>query len=218
MTMEIFSAPFAPFAVAFMIFGLLAAIEIGGLLFGVTVSDLVDGALPDFDAADGEGLAGALGWLHVGKVPLMIVIATLLAAFAAIGLTLQAAVASIFGAPLPAFAAGPLAFAASLPATRVLCGGLSRILPREETDAVSAESFVGRIAEIIRGEARAGAPAEAKLADARGQTHYILVEPDAAGAVFHQGAEVLIIERRGAIYRAARNETPSLSRSSQGGD
>lgn len=215
--MDLFSAPFAPFTLAFMIFGLLAAIEIAGLVFGVTVSDLIDGALPDIEAGGGDGFMSALSWLHVGKAPLMIVLATLLAAFAVIGVTLQGVIAGLFGAPLPGFAAGALAFVAALPATRVICGGLAKVLPREETDAVSAESFVGRIAEIIRGEARAGAPAEAKLPDARGQTHYILVEPDAAGEVFRQGTEVLIIERRGAIYRAARNETPSLSRSSQGG-
>lgn len=215
--MDLFSAAYAPFTVAFMIFGLLAAIEIAGLLFGLTVSDLVDGALPDADGGHG-GFSNVLGWLHVGKVPVMIVIAALLGAFAFIGMMLQGAAAGALGAPLPGFAAGALALLAALPATRYLCGGLAKIMPREETDAVSAESFIGRVAEIIRGEARQGAPAEAKLTDARGQTHYILVEPDAAGAVFHQGAEVLIVERSGALYRAARNETPSLSRSSQGGD
>lgn len=216
--MDLFSAAYAPFTVAFLVFGLLAAIEIAGLLLGVTVSDLVDGALPDFDAEGAEGLASALGWLHVGKVPLMIVIASLLVGFAVIGVTLQSAAEGALGAPLPGLAAGTIAFMTALPATRVLCGGLAKILPREETEAVSAESFVGRIAEIIRGEARQGAPAEAKLADSRGQTQYILVEPDTNGAVFQQGAEVLIVERRGAVYRAARNETPSLSRSLQGGD
>jgi hypothetical protein len=216
--MDLFSAPYAPFTVAFMIFGLLAAVEIAGLIFGVTVSDIADGALPDIEAGGGDGFANTLNWLHVGKVPLMIVLATLLAAFAVIGVTLQGACAGLFGVPLPGFAAGALAFFAALPATRIACGGLAKVLPREETDAVSAESFVGRVAEVIRGEARPGAPAEAKLADARGQTHYILVEPDAEGDVFPEGTEALIIERRGAIYRAARNETPSLSRSSQGGE
>ncbi|MDZ7626926.1 MAG: DUF1449 family protein [Parvularculaceae bacterium] len=88
------------------------------------------------------------------------------------------------------------------------------MLPREETDAVSSDSFIGRVAEVIRGEARVGAPAEAKLTDARGQTQYILVEPDAAGASFHQGTEVLIVEQRGAVFRAAENRTAALSRNS----
>lgn len=214
--MEIFSAPFAPFTVALLVLAMIAAVEVAGLLIGVGVSDLVDGALPDFDAGapDGDAVARALGWLHVGKVPALIVLSTLLAAFGLIGVSLQGAAGAVLGAPLPVFVAAALSLVAALPAARFLCGGLSRILPREETDAVSSDSFIGRIAEIIRGEARAGAPAEAKLTDAHGRTHYILVEPDSAGAAFRQGSEVLIVEKRGAVFRAAANETPALSRNS----
>lgn len=213
--MELFSAPFAPFTVALLVLALIAAVEVVGLMFGAGVSDLLEAALPEFDAApDGDAVGRALGWLHVGKVPALIILATLLAAFGLIGVTLQGAADAVLGAPLPALIAAPLTLVAALPAASVLCGGLARILPREETDAVSSDSFVGRVAEVIRGEARAGAPAEAKLTDARGQTHYILVEPDAAGAAFRQGSEVLIVEKRGAVFRAAANETPALSRNS----
>ncbi len=193
---------------------MIAAIEVAGLMIGAGLSDLVDGALPDFDAdaSGGDAIARALGWLHVGKVPALIVLATVLAAFGLIGVALQGAAGALIGAPLPALLAAPAAFMAALPAASVLCGGLARILPREETDAVSSDSFVGRVAEIIRGEARAGAPAEAKLTDAHGQTHYILVEPDSAIAAFRQGTEVLIVEKRGAVFRAAANESPALSR------
>jgi hypothetical protein len=83
-------------------------------------------------------------------------------------------------------------------------------MPKEETDAVSEETFVGKVATIIRGTAKRGFPAEAKLKDLSGQTHYILVEPDAEGDEFTQGAEVIVVQKTGAVCRVIANEHPSL--------
>ncbi len=217
--MEFFSPAVAPFTTALAIMALIAALELAGLLFGVAFSGLVDGALPEMDAdIDGGDAIGKLfAWLYVGKVPVLIVFAAFLAGFGLSGLAMQSVIAGVFGSPLPALVAAPLAFFAALPLTRLLAGAIALILPREETDAVSSDTFVGRIAEIVRGEARMGAPAEAKLADGHGQTHYILVEPDEGGVAFAAGAEILITEQHGAVFRGVLNANSALSRHHSGG-
>lgn len=217
--MDLFSPALAPFMAALILLALILALEVGGLLFGATVSGMIDNALPglgEADAPDGLGAGGgfveqALSWLYVGKVPMLIVLASFLTGFGLTGFVLQSAAHGAFGAALPVWIAGPVAFLAALPATRFLAIAFSRVMPKEESDAVSLDSFIGRIALVLRGEARRGKPAEAKLSDSRGAAHYVLVEPLDDDSVFAQGSEVLLIEKRGAVFRVVANDNPALA-------
>jgi hypothetical protein len=92
----------------------------------------------------------------------------------------------------------------ALPATRVIGGVLKPILPRDETEAVSRDSFVGCEAQITAGTARPGKPAEARLLDRFGRSHYIMLEPDKEDDVFAPGSNVLVLKRRDAIYRGVK--------------
>lgn len=225
--MEFFHPAMSPFTLAFSIMGAIALLEICGLAFGVAFSELVDAALPDLDidadidldvdsdmgsdvGADAGGIASALSWLGLGKVPLLIVLAAFLGAFGAIGMVLQNSFHGIFGNYLSVFIAAPVALVASLPVTRILSSGVAKIFPKEETDALSTDSFIGRIATIIRGEAHSGNPAEAKLTDAKGTAQYILVEPDEADVKFTAGEEILLVEKEGAVFRGTRPSSPAL--------
>lgn len=223
---DLFQPGVAPFGAALMIMALIALLEVAGLLFGVAFSSLVDSALPDFDfdaefdaefdAPDAEVaapnfFAECLSWLSVGKVPLLILLAGFLGSFGLAGIFVQSAASNIFGFILPVMLAVVIALAAALPATRYIGKGLARIMPKEQTDAVSTDSFIGRSARIIRGVAKQGTPAEAKLTDAHGKSHYVLIEPDKEEATFTEGAQVLIVERAGAVYKAIENANPALA-------
>jgi len=224
--MDLFTVAFAPFTVALLLMAMIALLELGGLLFGVAFSGVIDGMLPEFDAdvdldagadiSGGDAIGKLFAWLYVGRVPVLIIFAALLAGFGLSGVFLQRVSATLFGGPMPLILATPAAIGAALPLTRLFAGALARIMPREESDAVSDESFVGLIAHVIRGEARKGAPAEAKLADAHGLTHYILVEPE-NDATFCEGEEVLLIEKRGAVFVGVFNPSPALSLGKPGG-
>ena len=239
--MELFHPALIPFTAALIVLGLIAALELVGLLFGVAFSGLVDSALPDIELdadADfemdaelgGDGgalhvdgpdvpnmptagpLSQFLSWLCVGKVPLLILLAAFLTGFGLTGLVVQEAAQSIVGIYLwPILVAIP-AFFVALPTTRYLGLTIARMMPKEETDAVSRNAFIGAVATIIRGEAAQGKPAEAKLRDVNGTTHYILVEPDQNGLKFEQGDEVLIVKQSGSIFHAVINTNPVLSR------
>ncbi|MCA8901615.1 MAG: YqiJ family protein [Hyphomonas sp.] len=221
--MEFLHPAVAPFTIALIIMGMLALLEIIGLMFGMGLSGLLDSALPDVDAdadadadmPDADGGAGVLGavtsWLSIGRVPLLVLIVAFLTGFGLAGLIGQNTLKGVLGfyLPVPLAVAGALIVA--LPVTRHLGLALARLVPKEETDAVSSDSFVGRTAVIIRGEAKQGLPAEAKLRDKAGTVQYVLVEPDETGTSFAQGSEVILVERKGPVFRAIMNTLPALS-------
>ncbi|MEL7110811.1 MAG: YqiJ family protein [Pseudomonadota bacterium] len=239
--MELFHPALIPFTAALIVLGLIATLELVGLLFGVAFSGLVDSALPDIELdadADfemdaelgGDGgplhvdgpdmpdmpsagpLSQFLSWLCVGKVPVLILLAAFLLGFGLTGLTIQETVQGVLGIYLwPILVAVP-AFMVALPTTRYLGLSIAKVMPKEETDAVSRNAFIGAVATIIRGEAELGKPAEAKLRDVNGTTHYILVEPDQTGLKFEQGNEVLLVKKSGSIFQAVINTNPVLSR------
>lgn len=191
------------FLAALLLMLLIGAVEAAGLGAGLG-HDGLDG--PNLD---GQG-ASLLNWLNVGRLPLLMVIVVFLFAFGVTGLVLQQLIAGVFRHPAPAWLAGPLAAAVALPFTRVLSRVLARILPGDETTAVSRETLVGRVAVIVTGEARAGSPAQARVRDAHGQTHYVMVEPDEDGETFAQGTSVIIVRNAGARFLAIRNESEAL--------
>ncbi len=216
----------APFTVALGVMLLIALAEAVGTLLGVSPAGLVDQLMPDADvdadmpvdggvhgvAAGGGWLSGLLGWLCVGRVPLLVLLVALLTSFGLAGFVVQSLVRSLTGGHLPALLAVVPAVMLALPPTRWLALGLSRMMPKEETDAVSTRTFIGRVATITRGVASPGMPAEARLRDATGHTHYVLVEPDEADDRFEQGVEVLITGQTSASrFKAIRNSNAFLS-------
>ena len=220
-----------PFAVAIVLMIAIAVLEGATSLLGHGLSQLIDGFLIEVDAdadagfgssnsIDGEpfasenALSRLLGWLHVGKVPVLVLLVVLLTAFGLAGYLIQALVLRIVGVPLPATVASLPAALSSLAAVRTLGGAIGRLLPADESDAVSAETFIGRIAHIVRGVARRGSPAEAKLVDQHGATHYVLVEPDSEGDEFTAGSDLLIVARAGSVYRVIRNMSAAMRKDS----
>lgn len=209
--MNLFDPDLAPFTIALMVMGFILIFEVAGALFGAPASELLENALPDLDADGPDGGPGLLSWLYVGRAPLLILLAAFLLAFGVSGLLIQAAASSLLGFHLWSWVAAIPAIALALPFTRVVGRFFSRVLRQEGSDAVSSESFIGKIAVVIRGEARKGFPAEAKLRDLNGALHYVLVEPEEEDAAFPRGSEVLLVERTGAVFRAVMNPSRALS-------
>lgn len=221
-----FDASVVPFTAALTLMGLIALAEIVGALIGVMPSALLDSLLPDFDpdsGLDAEALAlqqepgtgllnSFLGWLCVGRVPVLILLIAFLVSFGVTGWVVQGVALQLIGTPVWTWLAAIPALVVAIPATRWLGLALSKIMPKEETEASSVEGFVGRIATVAAATARKGMPAEAKLTDGFGQTHYVRVEPDGED-VFEPGAEVLLVKRKGSVFRAIRNTSIALSQS-----
>jgi hypothetical protein len=156
-------------------------------------------------------VSALLSWLHVGRVPLLILLVFFLFSFGLMGLALQSASANLLGRMLPSWLAAVLVLPLTLPLVRVFGRIFGRIIPRDETTAVPRSSFVGLVAVVTLGTARRGAPAEAKLRDRHGQTQYVMIEPDDENDAFVAGTSVILVGQNGAFFRATRNTIPELT-------
>ncbi|MEM7170782.1 MAG: YqiJ family protein [Pseudomonadota bacterium] len=157
-----------------------------------------------------------LGWLTFGRVPALVLLVAFLTGFGLSGLAVQSVAGGLAGFYLPAWLAVIPALLVAFPVTRWLGLGLAKIMPKEETEAVSRTSFIGKIATITLGEAKQGLPAEAKLKDHYGQAHYIRVEPDDPATTFPTGSEVLVVRQSGSIFRVIENTHAVLSKDPSG--
>jgi len=83
------------------------------------------------------------------------------------------------------------------------------VLPRDESSAVSDQSFVGRSAIISAGHARRGMAAQARVKDQHGRTHYLMVEPDLEEQPLAEGSEVLLVSKPGSFYRGIPHPHPT---------
>jgi hypothetical protein len=143
-----------------------------------------------------------LGWLHLGKLPLMILLVLALLGFGVTGLSAQVMAHSLFGQGMPWWLACVPALAGMIACLRYAGMLTVRYMPQDETQVVSAESFVGQEAVIVLGTATAGRPAQAKLRDVYGQTHYFMAEPRDEQATLTTGMRILVIGKEGSTYKA----------------
>lgn len=178
------------------------------MLIGFSMTHFHDGA--DFDQPEGF-MGDVLGWLHFGKVPLLVIIVIFLTTFALAGFIVQLAARGLTGLFLPVPVPVVLALVVGVFGVRVFGGALSKIIPRDETTAVPDASLVGRVGTIVIGTARAGKPAEARIRDEHGASHYVMVEPEEADQAFEAGSSVLLVRHlSGRRFQAIHNPKPEL--------
>lgn len=197
------NVPFVAVLVLMLLIGAAEAVGLGG---GLAMGEGLDGLDGDVNVET----PSLLSWINVGRLPLLMLIVVFLFAFGLSGLIGQQVVAAVLGQPAPWFLAVPAAFAVALPVTRVFGRGVARIMPRDETTAVSRDTLVGRVAVIVTGSASHANAAQARVRDQHGQVHYVMVEPDNTADVFDQGSSVLLVRHAGAKYFAIHNTSASL--------
>lgn len=205
------NASVLPFSVALGMMVGLFVIELFATVIGFHP---IDSFLPDFDAdagAEGAGLemqgwgfGSLLGWFHFGRVPALLILSLGLAGFGTVGTLGQLFAHKWMGAYLPLLMIVPLGILGAVLLTRY--GGLvlAQIMPRDESNVVSRDKFVGQLAKIVHGTASQERKAEACLVDAHGISHYFLVQPAADQTEIAQGEEVLIVAAEEAHYVVVR--------------
>jgi hypothetical protein len=199
-----------PFTVATVLLLMIAIMEGLAMLLGASVSEWLHGLVDHAGGPDGA-FDKALGWLHVGRVPLLVLLVLFLAAFALTGFALNMVVHRMFGLWLAPWISVPLAFIATVSTVRALGDVLARVIPREQSFAVTFDSLVGLVATVVNGTARPGYPAQAKVVSQHGQTLYVLVEPDEAGVTFQNGSSVLLVRQlAGNRFSGIDNPRPDL--------
>ena len=106
--MNLFTAPETlPFGIAVALIVAIALLEGFGMLVALSPSNLIDDWLPDVDSD--SGLDRVLGWLHLGRVPALVLLILFLLGYALFGYGLQKVAFNLLGGFLPAWVAGLLA-------------------------------------------------------------------------------------------------------------
>ncbi|HEY0867524.1 MAG TPA: OB-fold-containig protein [Fimbriimonas sp.] len=194
-----------PFAI-----GIGLALALSLLQFIGLMGDASADADTDVDVDGDFDLHDALRWIGVGVVPTTALIMFLSLLFGVAGYLIQSVAFSLTGGLLPSVPVSIVALLASLPPLSAVSRLARRFLFREETTAVHGDSLVGSAAVLTLGTAQRGRPAQAKLKDRHGQTHYVLVEPYREDDRFDQGAEVVLVQREGARFFAVPNTVEGL--------
>tara|TARA_R100000027_G_scaffold1806_2_gene1981 strand:- start:6120 stop:6836 length:717 start_codon:yes stop_codon:yes gene_type:complete len=224
-----------PFAVALGIFFIIGLLQTISLFTGVSLFSWIDDLLPDIDAVDGFDLPGDAGfesgweteiptdahtdaswigeifaWMNFGKVPFIISFLLFLFLYSCIGYNGQLLLSGAGIGLLPSTIAGVLALVASIFPLKWGNALLGKILPRDETSAVSSRSYIGRVATITIGEATHERGAEAKLKGPLARTHYVMVRADRPGAHFKQGEKVLLVGKVKGQFTCIAVQNPNL--------
>lgn len=207
----LFAAETWPFTVATFLMLLIAVIEGLAMVVGASLSESLQSVLPDpWDDVHGP-FDKLLGWLHVGRVPMLVLLVLFLAGFALTGFALNIVAHRFLGIWVPPLIAVPAAFFATLPMVRIFGAGLARLIPQDQTYAVSFETLIGRVATVVTGTARQGYPAQARVANEHGHNLYVMVEPEAEGMTFKNGERILLTKQiSGSRFAGTVNPWPDL--------
>ncbi len=210
-----------PFVISLGLMVTFTVIEILSVSLGMGLSEMVDSMIPEFDVdvdidmdvdadidaniADISGpqdsFVKLLSWFRIGEVPVIMLFIIFLTGFGLTGIIVQYVMISLVKMTLPLWIAVIISILVAIPTVRICGGFLGKYMPKDETYAVSEESFPGMIAIVTMGVAKEGKPAQAKLTDKHGQTHYILIEPDKNDESFGKGDQALIVSQQGALFK-----------------
>jgi hypothetical protein len=194
------------FAIALGLVITLGLLEGLGMLIGLSLMGLLDQISPieidlevDADFTDG-GVTSLLGWLCLNRLPLLIWLVLFLLSFGISGYSFNFILLNNADLLLPNFLVYGASLVSAILLTRYLGKPLGKLLPKNESSAVSNNSFKGLVAKITIGTAKENSPAEASLVDHFNQKHYVLVSPDDITESFSQGEEVVLVEKQNNIW------------------
>ena len=123
----------------------------------------------------------------------MVWVAALLLAFGLTGLVVQTITGGIIPAGLTAIGAGVIGVGFAKRFARTF----ARLIPKSESAAMSERSLGRRKGVVSQGTAARGKPAEVRVTDGHGNTHYLRAEPLRDEIEIPQGTEVLVMRRAG---------------------
>jgi hypothetical protein len=214
---------FTPFTMALaLLFGLLAAEVIAALLGssllagdGQSEPGELDLDITDFDLEIDEGVdldalelaeieaeapeastAGVIMWLGIGVLPVMIWLVVLLAGFGVSGIGFQLILRGLLGSDLPGGLAAIPAGAIGLWVARKFGPTVMRLLPKPQADGTPERVLARRRGVVTQGTASRGRPAEVRVMDRFGKTHYVQAEPLQDSDTLEQGTDVLVLRDR----------------------
>jgi hypothetical protein len=148
-----------------------------------------------------------------GRVPFIVIIVIFLSSFSLTGFFIQYVAKFLSGQYIRWFHAIWPSFIIAMLCVSVMTVVLSKVHLKniENSYAVRENTFIGKMAIITIGTAKKGQPAEAKLRDQYGKTHYVMVEPDGREDQFERSTQVLLVRKEKSIFKAIENPSKALN-------
>ncbi|EPF80005.1 YqiJ family protein [Acinetobacter rudis] len=180
------------------------------LLVGSSSQGLLEQFLPDQitgqhvelqTVENNSAFVSLLEWLYLGKVPLLIWFVIFLTVYALFGFIGQSLIYTVSGHYLSIWIAAPASLLLCMPLVRFSALIIAKILPQDQSTAIYSDELIGRTGIIILGEAKPNSPAQAKVKDQFGLTHYVLVEPE-TDTIYVQGQHVVLTQRTTLGFKA----------------
>ncbi len=195
-----------PFSISLSFVLLLGVFEALSLVIGYSLIGALDDWAPiDVDSdISTSGFTGVSGWLCLNRLPLLIWFVLVLVSFSIAGYTSNFLFLLLTEQMLPQVISLPIALLCTAISCRYLGASLAKILPKNESSAVSIDTLLGSVGTVTLGCAIKGNPSEALVRDQYQQRHYVLVEPEVAGVEFQTGTQVVLLKREGTVWSAAK--------------
>ena len=190
------------FSISLCLMFLFGIFEIALALIGGSSHSVLDQFLSDDAGQPAElspetshsAISKVFDWMYWGRVPLFIWLIIFLTVYSLTGLIIQGLMLHFTAMTFSVWLISPACLFLCMPLVRVSAQLISRILPQDETTAIYSEELIGRTAVIVLGNAKMNFPAQAKVYDQYGQSHYIMVEPE-LDETFEQGQSVVLTQK-----------------------
>ncbi|MHA7845182.1 OB-fold-containig protein [Serratia sp. D1N4] len=197
------------FLVSFALVFVIGLVEILAIICGMSLFAHVDALFPsDIDASDSI-FAQGLDWLNRGRVPFLILSVLFLSCFAIAGFVIQWLSLTVAHSLLPGSLVALPSIVFTIFMVKKASGLLAKIIPPNETSAISEDLFIGCMAVIVGGTASTNSPAQCRLVDKFNQTHYLLVQPEKEDETFLAGDKILITARlSSSLFQGMKNPWP----------
>jgi len=134
-------------------------------------------------------------------VPLLVFILLALGLFSIAGFLIQDAARFVM-APLPASIAALAAGAVSLPLLRAATREVARLIPQDETYAVSLSDLIGRVGQVVIGPLDQGLPGRVRVKDVHDNWHTVTASAAPDSPPLQKGARVLLVDCRDRLFIA----------------
>ena len=195
-----------PFSISLSFVLLLGVFEALSLVIGYSLIGALDDWAPiDVDSdISTSGFTGVSGWLCLNRLPLLIWFVLVLVSFSIAGYTSNFLSLLFTEQMLPQVISLPIALLCTAISCRYLGASLAKVLPKNESSAVSIDTLLGSVGTVTIGCAIKGKPSEALVRDQYQQRHYVLVEPEVVGVEFQTGTQVVLLKREGTVWSAAK--------------
>jgi membrane protein implicated in regulation of membrane protease activity len=204
-----------PFAIAAVMIVLVGGVEIGSMLIGLSISELLGQTVDLGHDGNGSSISHVLSWINVGSVPLMICILLALGIFSMLGFLIQDA-ARLVAVALPPSAAGVLAAIVTVPLLRSSTRYAARLIPQDESYAVGLSDLVGRIGEVAVGPLDQGLPGRVRVRDIHGNWHTVTAVAAPESPSLPKGTHVLLVDRNdGRFIAIAAADEPGVLQQSR---